>query len=182
MEKAMPSNEGHDHPCLLPATVDCWFGRSRYCFRVGSEETNTICVESSLWTGLRTYSINAAGISTSIVRGPCRFEVGDRERHEVVVQLDNAGRPIVLVDGETVKTNLFPRLRAVTIALVFVFVAFSFVVIYTVVRWVMGTSDYLLGANGHSGGIPQLPVGLLLLLMLRHCREASPRVPPDARP
>ena len=117
----MPANESDENPYLSAATVDHRLGSARRSFQVGRDEISTILVETSLWTGLRTHSTNAAGNSTPVQRGACRFEVGERERHQVVIQVDRTARVNALVDGELVEHNLFPRSRAVIIALVFVF-------------------------------------------------------------
>jgi hypothetical protein len=89
--------------------------RSVRRFVVGREEINIICVEASLWTGLKTNSTNAAGRSTPVRRGACRFEVGERERHQFEIQVGVTGVN-ALIDGRPVEFNLFPRIHAVIIA------------------------------------------------------------------
>jgi len=91
---------------------------ARRTFQIGRDEIHTICVETSLWRGLRTHTIDAAGNSTPAQRGPCRFQLGKREQHQVEVYVDTTGRVNALVDGELVEHNMFPRVRAGIIALI----------------------------------------------------------------
>ena len=69
-------------------------------------------------------------------RGACRFEVGQRERHEVEIQVDRTARVNAFVDGELVKKDLFPRKRAVIIAVVLVFSVLVFVLAYRLFDWI----------------------------------------------
>ena len=78
-------------------------------------------VETSLARGLKTHTVDAAGKATPVQRGPCRIQVGEREEHQVEVELDATHRVNVLVDGELVEGNLFPRMRATIFAIVFGF-------------------------------------------------------------
>ena len=138
---AMPNNANADNPYAPPATsYDC-YGMVRRTFQVGRDEIHTICVESSLWWGLRTHTIDAAGNPTPAQRGTCRFQVGKREQHHFEVQVDEAGRVNVLVDGELVEHNLFPRVQAVIIALVVaLFVAMVVVSVIVVLALTIGSS------------------------------------------
>ena len=130
----MSDNEITENPYLSPATNDHRLGNSSRSFQVGRDEIHTVCVETSLWTGLRTHSINAAGNSTPAQRGPCQFEVGERERHQVVIQVDKTGRTNALIDGELVEHNLFPRRRAVIIALIALVSVLVVVLVYLAIR------------------------------------------------
>lgn len=114
----MPDNENPDNPYSPPATISDHYGMARRTFQIGRKEIHTICVETSLWKGLRTHTVDAAGNSTPAQRGTCRFLVGQREQHQVEVQIDGACTVKLLVDGDLVEHNLFPRMRVVIIALV----------------------------------------------------------------
>lgn len=129
----MPVNEHTPHPEGNREPAVTATGRR---FQVGCDEVYTILVESSLWTGLRTHAIDAAGVSTPVHRGACRFEVGERERHEVEIQVDRTASVNAFVDGELVEKNLFPRTRAVIVALVFVFSVLVFVLAYRLFDWI----------------------------------------------
>ncbi|MEO8495708.1 MAG: hypothetical protein ABI614_11600, partial [Planctomycetota bacterium] len=87
----------------------------------GREEIHTVIVETSLARGLKTHTVDAAGKATPVQGGPCRIQVGEREVHQVEVELDATYRVNVLVDGELVEGNLFPRMRATVFAIVFGF-------------------------------------------------------------
>ena len=89
--------------------------------RVGREEIHTLIVETSLARGLKTHTVDAAGNATPVQRGPCRILVGEREEHQVEVELDAKHRVNVLVDGELIEGDLFPRMRATIFAIVFAF-------------------------------------------------------------
>ena len=130
MKKATLGNESHENPYVSPATIGHRLEGAVRSFQVGREEINTIFVETSLWTGLRTHSTNAAGDATPVQRGPCRLEVGERERHEVVIEVDKTARVNALVDGELVECNLFPRSRAVIMVLVALFSVVVCVIAY----------------------------------------------------
>ena len=75
-------------------------------------------VKTSLARGLKTHTVDPAGKATPIQRGPCRIQVGEREEHQVEVELDATHRVNVLVDGKLVEGNLFPRMRATIFAIV----------------------------------------------------------------
>ncbi len=114
----MPSDE---NIYLPPVMFDHHSGSAFRSFKVGGDEINTVFVEASLWTGLKTHSSNAARKSTPVQRGTCRFELGERERHQVEIQVDRIGRVSAFVDGKLVERNMFPLLHAVIFCLVFVF-------------------------------------------------------------
>ncbi len=122
----MPGTEQSENPYLPPATDNDHFGSSRRSFQVGLDELSTVSVETSLWTGLKTYSTNDRGISTPVHRGACRFEVGERERHQVEIRVDGTGRVNAFVDGELIIKNLFPKMRLLILSLVALFCALTF--------------------------------------------------------
>ena len=86
----MPDDE---NPYPPPVTFDHHSSTAIRAFQIGNDEIHTVFVETSLWTGLKTYSTNSAGESTPMQRGACRFEVGDHERHQVEIQVDGLGKP-----------------------------------------------------------------------------------------
>ena len=118
----------NEKPYLPSATVHDRAAIARRSFDVGSDEITTIFVEASIFTGLRTHSTNSAGNSTPVRRGACRFQVGERERHEIVIQVDRTARVNALVDGKMREHNLFPRIRFVIIGLVAAFSVSVFVI------------------------------------------------------
>ena len=137
MATQLPS--GIDNPDASPSTdVDRFgiIGRARRTFRVGRDEIHTICVETSIWRGLRTHSIDAAGNSTPTRRGPYRIQLGTTEQHQIEVRVDKIGRVNAFVDGERVEYDLFPRVRVVIIALVAALVA-AFVVVVSFISWIL---------------------------------------------
>jgi len=107
----MPDDANADNPYTPPMTGDERFGMARHTFYVGRDEIHAVCVETSIWTGLRTHTVDAAGNVTPAQRGTCRFQVGKQEHHQVEIQVDTAGRINALVDGEVVEHNMFPRVR-----------------------------------------------------------------------
>lgn len=86
-------------------------------------------VETSLTRGLQTHVVDAAGNATPVQRGTCRMRIGEREVHQVEVELDAAHRVNVLVDGKRVSEDLFPRMRATIYAVVIVFMLLTSVTI-----------------------------------------------------
>ncbi|MGV7229621.1 MAG: hypothetical protein ACQ9IQ_13280 [Nitrospirales bacterium] len=118
----LPSAKAHDRAVF-----------ARRSFDVGSDEVTTIFVEASIFTGLRTHSTNSAGNSTLVRRGACRFQVGERERHEIAIEVDRTARVNALVDGEIQGHNLFPRIRFIIIGLVAVFTFSAFVIAYLII-------------------------------------------------
>jgi len=133
MATQLPSDT--DNPDASPSTdVDRYgiIGRARRTFRVGRDEIHTICVETSIWRGLRTHSIDAAGNSTPTRRGPYRIQLGTTEQHQIEVRVDKIGRVNAFVDGERVEYDLFPRVRVVIIALVA-----AFVVVVSFISWIL---------------------------------------------
>ena len=128
--KVMQSN----NPYAPPAEdVDGLVMRQRV-IRVGHEEMHTVIVETSLARGLKTYTVDAAGKATPVRRGPCRIQVGEREEHQVEVELDAIHRVNVLVDGELVAGNLFPRMRATVFAIVAGFLLVTGVTLFLLTR------------------------------------------------
>ena len=103
-----------------PVDVDSLMCRRR-AIQVGQQEIHTVIVETSLVRGLQTHVVDAADNATPVQRGPCRMQVGEREVHQVEVELDAAHRVNVLVDGKRVAEDLFPRMRATIFAIVIVF-------------------------------------------------------------
>jgi len=126
----MTDNQNDENPYSPPATVHHRAGVACRSFQVGREEINTVIVETSLWTGLSTHSTDAAGNSTPVQRGPRQFEVGERERHQVEIQVDRTARVNAFVDGELVERNLFPRVRAVIFAMIALFSVSIFVAVF----------------------------------------------------
>lgn len=114
--------EDSQNPYEPPATINQSVGGSVRSFQVGVDEINTVFVRASFWTGIRTYSTDAAGTSGPVHRGPCQFEVGNRERHQVKIEVDDLGKANAYVDGRLVEENLFARLRTVIFFSVAVFV------------------------------------------------------------
>jgi hypothetical protein len=111
-----------DNPYTPPAVdVDLLVMRRRV-IHVGREEIHRVIVETSLARGLKTHTVDAAGKATPVQRGRCRIQVGEREEHQVEVELDATHRVNVLVDGKLVEGNLFPHMRATIFAIVFGFV------------------------------------------------------------
>ncbi|GAA4462314.1 hypothetical protein [Novipirellula rosea] len=86
-------------------------------------------VETSLTRGLQTHVVDAAGNATPVQRGTCRMQIGEREVHQVEVELDASQRVNVLVDGKRVSEDLFPRMRATIFAVVIVFMLLTSVTI-----------------------------------------------------
>ena len=79
-------------------------------------------VESSIWTGIRTHARNTEGDSSPVLRGPCQFETGKLERHEIRIDVGGTGRVNAYVDGELVQADLFARLRKRIYAMVAVLI------------------------------------------------------------
>jgi len=117
----MSEDTNANNPYAPPQVDADWLVMRRRTFRIGREEIHTIIVETSLLTGLKTHTVDAAGNSTPTLRGTCRFHVGQREEHEVAVQLDDTQRVNLLVDDRLLEENLFPRMRATIFALTGVF-------------------------------------------------------------
>jgi hypothetical protein len=132
----MPRTEDVENPYKPPATINQGVGRAVRSFQVGVDEINTVFVEASFLTGLKTHSIDAAGISGPVYRGVCRFEVGETERHQVMIETDGMARVNAYVDGELVEANLFARLRAFIFFSVTVFSVSVFVVALVVTAMV----------------------------------------------
>ena len=117
----MPDDANADNPYTPPMTGDERFGMARHTFYVGRNEIHAVCVETSIWTGLRTHTVDAAGNVTPAQRGTCRFRVGNEEQHEVEIQVDKVARINARVDGEVVEHNMFPRVRILIFAMIAVF-------------------------------------------------------------
>lgn len=127
------------NPYESPTSVKDRVSGTVRSFLVGGEETITVFVEASVWTGIRTYARDAEGVSGEVHRGTCQFEVGKGGCHEVKIEVDGVGRVNAYVDGQLVEDDLFASLRvriylivAVFIALVFVFVLFVGVLVFEV--------------------------------------------------
>lgn len=90
--------------------------------QVGIEEKTTVIIESSLRRGISTYTTDSENRSGPVHHGPCQFEVGESERHEVRITVDGTGGVNAYVDGKLVEANLFATLRARIHMLVTVFV------------------------------------------------------------
>ena len=110
----MHSNNPYEPPSL---DVD-WMVMRRRAIQVGREEIHTVIVQTSLSRGLKTHTVDATGEATPIQRGPCRIQIGEREKHLVEVGVDATYRVNVLVDGKLVEEDLFPRMRATIFAVV----------------------------------------------------------------
>ncbi|GAA5508426.1 hypothetical protein [Novipirellula caenicola] len=111
-----------------PIDVDS-LAKRRRAIQVGNQEIHTVIVETSLLRGLQTHVVDAAGNATPVQRGTCRMQIGEREVHQVEVELDASQRVNVLVDGKRVSEDLFPRMRATIFAVVIVFMLFTSVTI-----------------------------------------------------
>ena len=117
----MTENANADNPYTPPMTGDERFRLARRTFHVGNDEIYAICVETSIWTGLRTHTVDEAGNVTQAQRGTCRFQVGKQEQHQVEIHVDKSGRINALVDGEEVEHNMFPRVRLFVFFMIGVF-------------------------------------------------------------
>ena len=104
--------ENRVNPYEPPVALDRRTLKNVRSFQVGVDEISTIFVQSSYWTGITTQATDAAGISGPRRRGACQFEVGERERHRVRIEIDSLARVNAYVDGELVEANLFAGLRA----------------------------------------------------------------------
>lgn len=120
-QRSMSEETNANNPYAPPEVDADWLVMRRRTFRVGREEIHTVIVETSLARGLKTHTVDASGNPTPTQRGPCRFDIGEREEHEVEVKLDEQHRVNLLVDGRLVEGNLFPRMRATIYALVAVY-------------------------------------------------------------
>ena len=109
------------NPYEPPSSVnDRVFGAVR-SFGVGVNEITTIFVEASIWTGIRTYARDVEDELGPVHRGPCQFEVGKLESHEITIAVDGTGRVNAYVDDQLVEANLFAHLRVRVFAIVAVF-------------------------------------------------------------
>jgi len=112
------------NPYEPPTSVNDRISGAVRSFRVGVKEITTVFVEASVWTGIRTYARDVEsdlGDLGPVHRGPCQFEVGKRERHEITIAVDGTGRVNAYVDGQLVEANLFANLRVRIFAIVAVF-------------------------------------------------------------
>lgn len=130
------------NPYAPPTSVSERLDGAVRSFRVGVDEVVTVFVEASVWTGITTYAQDSEGNSGPTHRGHCQFEVGQRERHEVVIEVDRNGRANAYVNGQLVEANLFARLRVRIFFIVGVFVAtifglaiFAALMIFSIVRF-----------------------------------------------
>ena len=119
------------NPYEPPTSVNDRIADAVRSFRVGAQEVSTVFVEASVWTGIRTYARDEESDSGPVHRGPCQFEVGKRERHEIMIAVDGTGRVNAYVDGQLVEANLFANLRVRIFAIVAVFM----IVIFVLVLW-----------------------------------------------
>ncbi len=78
-------------------------------------------VEASVGTGIRTHARDVESNLGPVHRGPCQFEVGKRERHEITIAVDGTGKVNAYVDGQLVEANLFASLRVRIFGIVAVF-------------------------------------------------------------
>ena len=118
----MSKDTRDNNPYASPQAATDWLVKRRRTFRIGREEIHTIIVDTSLFTGLKTHTVDAAGTSSPKLRGTCRFPVGQREEHQVSVELDAMQRVNLLVDDKLIEKNLFPRMRVKIFALTCVFI------------------------------------------------------------
>ena len=115
------------NPYEPPTLVNDGISGAVRSFRVGVREITTVFVEASIWTGIRTYARDVDSDLGPVHRGPCQFEVGKRERHEITIAVDGTGRVNAYVDGQLVEANLFANLRVRIFAIVAVFMIVIFV-------------------------------------------------------
>ena len=109
------------NPYEPPTSVNDRISGAVRSFRVGEKEITTVFVEASVWTGIRTHARDVDSNLGPVHRGPCQFEVGKRERHEITIAVDGTGRVNAYVDGQLVEANLFASLRVRIFAIVAVF-------------------------------------------------------------
>ncbi len=109
------------NPYEPPTPVNDRISGAVRSFRVGVKEITTVFVEASVWTGIRTYARDVKSNLGPVHRGPCQFEVGKQERHEITIAVDGTGRVNAYVDGQLVEANLFASLRVRIFAIVAVF-------------------------------------------------------------
>lgn len=100
----MDSNQDAN-PYRPPAPVSPRLGFVR-TFQVGKQETHTVFIEASFWTGLRSYAVDAEGTAGPVHRGAAQFEVGKQERHEIRIEVDRSAKVNVYIDGELVQRLL----------------------------------------------------------------------------
>ena len=117
----MLGEEKQVNPYEPPTSVNDRISGTVRSFQVGVKEITTVFVEASVWTGIRTYARDVESNSGPVHRGPCQFEVGKRERHEITITVDGTGRVNAYVDGQLVEANLFASLRVRIFAIVAVF-------------------------------------------------------------
>lgn len=119
-----PQSVNGPNPYQPPTSVNEQITGARSSFQVGVNETITVFIEASIWTGIKTYARDMESNVGPVHRGSCEFEVGKVERHQIAVAVDNMARVNTYVDGQLVKANIFARLRIRIFALVvgFIFV------------------------------------------------------------
>jgi len=110
------------NPYQPPTSVNEQITGALSSFRVGINETITVFIEASIWTGIKTYVRDAEGNAGPVYRGSCEFEVGKVERHQITVAVDNLASVNAYVDGQLVEANIFARLRIRIFSLVVVFI------------------------------------------------------------
>ena len=127
----MPEDTIVTNPYASPQVSTDGIVKRRRIFQVGREEIQNIIIETTLLTGLKTHTVDAAGNSTPKVRGTCRFRVGKREKHDVAIELDVLNRVNFLVNDRLIEENLFPRMRATIIVLTAVFFLVLTIIVIT---------------------------------------------------
>jgi len=118
----MPEPTRAENPYASPAIDRDSLMMRRRAIQIGRDEVQTIVIDRSLAWGLATHSVDADGNSGPRHRGPCRFQAGQEEVHQIEVELDATHRINLLVDGAVVEANVFPRSRATVFAVVAVLV------------------------------------------------------------
>ena len=120
----MVGEEKPVNPYEPPTSVNDRISGAVRSIQVGVNEITTVFVEASIWTGISTYARDVNSESGPVHRGPCQFQVGQREQHEIAIAVDGTGRVNAYVDGQLVEANLFARLRVRIFAIVAVFIIF----------------------------------------------------------
>ncbi len=120
------------NPYEPPSSLNDRVSAAARSFRVGVKEITTVYVVASAWTGIRTYARDVESNLGPVHRGPCQFEVGKRERHEITIAVDGTGRVNAYVDGQLVEANLFASLRVRIFAIVGVFMIVILVLVLLV--------------------------------------------------
>ncbi|MEQ9408196.1 MAG: hypothetical protein RIK87_10745 [Fuerstiella sp.] len=134
-----------ENPYKAASWVNHRIGGVVRSFRVGVDEINTVFVESSLWSGLRTHFVDATGMPGTVYRGPCRFETGQRERHQVAIEVDGLGRVNAYVDGVLAEENLFASVRSrIVLSTTGIVVAVALAVVVFLYFWIRYAPDRII--------------------------------------